>query len=103
MTSLATAAPLPILDSTAVSKFVVMLIELTNTVFVNSTNVTTNIETGRGSAVYTVCHCGTHLKIIRIQRLYRLFKALQKSMYSMFPIINCLDKFRAREDPRRDN
>ena len=31
-----------------------------------------------GSAVYTVCHCRTHLKISRIQRLYRLFKALQK-------------------------
>ena len=37
------------LDSTAVSIFVVMLVELTNTVllfvFVNSTNMTTNIET----------------------------------------------------------
>ena len=33
------------LDSTAVSIFVVVLIELTNTVFVNSTNITTNIET----------------------------------------------------------
>ena len=31
-------------DSTAVSKFVVILVELTNTVFVNSTNTTTNIE-----------------------------------------------------------
>ena len=34
-----------LLDSTAVSIFVVMLVELTNTVFVNSTNITTNIET----------------------------------------------------------
>ena len=33
------------LDSTAVSIFVVILVELTNTVFVNSTNITTNIET----------------------------------------------------------
>ena len=33
------------LDRTAVSIFVVMLVELTNTVFVNSTNITTNIET----------------------------------------------------------
>ena len=32
-------------DSAAVSIFVVMLVELTNTVFVNSTNITTNIET----------------------------------------------------------
>ena len=29
-------------DSAAVSIFVVMLVELTNTVFVNSTNITTN-------------------------------------------------------------
>ena len=34
-----------ILNSTAVSIFVVVLVELTNTVFVNSTNITTNIET----------------------------------------------------------
>ena len=33
------------IDSTAVSIFVVILIELTNTIFVNSTNITTNIET----------------------------------------------------------
>ena len=33
------------LDSTAVSTFVIMLVELTNTVFVNSTNITRNIET----------------------------------------------------------
>ena len=32
-------------DSAAVSMFVVILVELTNTVFVNSTNITTNIET----------------------------------------------------------
>ena len=32
-------------DSTAVSIFVVILVELTNTVFVNSTNITTNFET----------------------------------------------------------
>ena len=32
-------------DSTAVSILVVILVELTNTVFVNSTNITTNIET----------------------------------------------------------
>ena len=32
-------------DSAAVSIFVVILVELTNTVFVNSTNMTTNIET----------------------------------------------------------
>ena len=32
-------------DSGAVSIFVVILVELTNTVFVNSTNITTNIET----------------------------------------------------------
>ena len=32
-------------DSAAVSIFVVILVELTNTVFVNSTNITTNIET----------------------------------------------------------
>ena len=35
----------PILDSAAVSIFVVILVELTNTVFVNSTNISTNIET----------------------------------------------------------
>ena len=33
------------LDSAAVSIFVVILIELTNTAFVNSTKVSTNIET----------------------------------------------------------
>ena len=33
------------LDSTAVSIFVVILVESTNAVFVNSTNITTNIET----------------------------------------------------------
>ena len=33
------------LDSAAVSIFLVILVELTNTVFVNSTNITTNIET----------------------------------------------------------
>ena len=32
------------LDSAAVSIFVVILVELTNTVFVNSTNITTNIK-----------------------------------------------------------
>ena len=32
-------------DSAAVSIFVVILVELTITVFVNSTNITTNIET----------------------------------------------------------
>ena len=39
-------------DSTAVTIFVVMLVELTNTVFVNSTNITTNIET---AALSTQC------------------------------------------------
>ena len=34
-----------ILDSAAVSISVVILVELTNTVFGNSTNITTNIET----------------------------------------------------------
>ena len=33
------------IDSAAVSKFVDILVELTNTVFVNSSNITTNIET----------------------------------------------------------
>ena len=33
------------LDSTAVLIFVVILVELTNTVFVNSTNISSNIET----------------------------------------------------------
>ena len=33
------------LDSTAVSIFVVILVELTNTVFFNSTNISTNLET----------------------------------------------------------
>ena len=33
------------LNSAAVSIFVVILVKLTNTVFVNSTNITTNIET----------------------------------------------------------
>ena len=45
------------IDSTAVSIFVVALVELTNTVFVNSINITTNFETavlskmGRSAAV----------------------------------------------------
>ena len=33
------------IDSTAVSIFVVRLVELTNTVFVTATNIPTNIET----------------------------------------------------------
>ena len=33
-----------LLDSTAVSIFIVILVESTNTVFVNSTNLTTNTE-----------------------------------------------------------
>ena len=33
------------LDSAAVSTLVVILVELTNTVFVNSINITTNIDT----------------------------------------------------------
>ena len=41
-------------DSTAVSIFVVILVELTNTVFVNSTNITTNIETAELSDVSSV-------------------------------------------------
>ena len=41
-----------ILDSTAVSIFVVIWVELTNTVFVNSINITTNIETAALSNVY---------------------------------------------------
>ena len=39
------------IDSTAVSIFVVVLVELTNTVFVNSTNITTNIETAVLSSI----------------------------------------------------
>ena len=39
------------IDSTAVSIFVVVLVELTNTVFVNSTNITTNIETAALSSI----------------------------------------------------
>ena len=39
-------------DNTAVSIFVVILVELTNTVFVNSTNITTHIET----AVLSMIH-----------------------------------------------
>ena len=39
------------LDSTAVSIFVVILVKLTNTVFVNSTNITTNIETAALSRI----------------------------------------------------
>ena len=39
-----------LLDSAAVSIFVVILVYLTNTVFVNSTNITTNIETAVLSA-----------------------------------------------------
>ena len=40
------------LDSTAVTIFVVILVELTNTVFVNSTNITTNLV----SAVLSTLH-----------------------------------------------
>ena len=38
-------------DSTAGSIFVVILVELTNTVFFNSTNITTNIETAALSSL----------------------------------------------------
>ena len=41
----------PAEDSTAVSIFVVILVELTNTVFVNSTNITKDIETAVLSSV----------------------------------------------------
>ena len=40
------------LDSAAVSIFEVILVELTNTVFVKSTNITTNIETAVLSTLY---------------------------------------------------
>ena len=46
--------PSPPLDSTAVSIFVVILVELTNTVFVNSINITTNIETAALSRFYVI-------------------------------------------------
>ena len=47
-----TRFPSPILlDIAAVSIFDVILVELTNTVFVNSTNITTNIETAALSSV----------------------------------------------------
>ena len=36
---------LAVLDSAAVLIFAVILVELTNTVFVNSTNISSNIET----------------------------------------------------------
>ena len=48
------------LDSTAVSIFVVILVELTNTVFVNSTNISTNIEVwaaDRFGEVWADAHC----------------------------------------------
>ena len=50
------------IDSTAVSIFVVVLVELTNTVFVNSTNITTNIETAVLSTLslcirICICRC----------------------------------------------
>ena len=41
-----------LLDSAAVSIFVVILVELTNTVFTNSTNISTDIET---ALLYSVC------------------------------------------------
>ena len=43
-----------ILDSAAVSIFVVILVELTNTVFVNLTNITTNNETAVLSTFYNI-------------------------------------------------
>ena len=43
------------LDSTAVSTFVIMLVELTNTAFVNTTNISTNIETEVLSKYYLRC------------------------------------------------
>ena len=43
--------PLILFDSTAVSIFVVILVALTNTVFVNSINITTNIETAALSSI----------------------------------------------------
>ena len=49
--------PSPV-DSAAVSIFVVILVELTNTVFVNSTNITTNIET---AALSNIAHLQPNL------------------------------------------
>ena len=46
--------PLILLDSTAVSIFIVVLVELTNIVFVNSINITTNIETAALSTQLTI-------------------------------------------------
>ena len=46
--------PLILFDSTAVSIFVVILVALTNTVFVNSINITTNIETAALSRFYVI-------------------------------------------------
>ena len=45
---------LPQLDSTAVSLFIVILVELTNTVIVNSTYITTNIETAALSTLTAI-------------------------------------------------
>ena len=41
------------IDSIAVSTFAVILFDFTNTVFVNSTNITTNIETAVVSKAIT--------------------------------------------------
>ena len=46
-------------DSAAVSIFVVILIELTNKVFVNSTNITTNVETAALSICFPLLSCSS--------------------------------------------
>ena len=46
-------------DSAAVSIFVVILVELTNTVFVNSTNITTNIDDCQSRVIVPVKQSGT--------------------------------------------
>ena len=67
------------LDSAAVSIFVVILVELTNTVFVNSTNITTNIETAvlsskthhifvKGKFLITVSMKGIPAKLTAVEK-----------------------------------
>ena len=84
------------LDSAAVSIFVGILVELTNTVFVNSTNISTNIETAALSStpphlfyakVYQLSHRSHLLLHFQVQMVaHRLSDHTFSAQYLLSPL-----------------
>ena len=71
-------------DSTAVSIFVVILVKLTNTAFVNSTNITTNIETAVLSTYIrpTLCQNQKGTPYDRYEFIHQRIKQLKLDTFS---------------------